>query len=144
MAMARTFGIGELARQSSVKVGTVRYYERCGLMHEPPRTAGGHRLYREEHLRRLVFVRRSRQLGFSMEEVRALLDLVDGGKYTCREVQTLTLEHAADVRRKISDLRRLERTLVRIASDCKGGVAPECPIINALLDPKPSFTDARN
>lgn len=128
--------------KSGVKVETVRYYEQSGLPPNPPRTEGGHRLYTEGHLKRLVFIRRCRQLGFTMEEIRGLLDLVDGGKYTCGEVQALTLEHAADVRRKIKDLRRLERTLTRIASDCEGGAVPECPIINALLDPRTRLTDA--
>ncbi|HET8696721.1 MAG TPA: helix-turn-helix domain-containing protein [Gammaproteobacteria bacterium] len=142
MATPRTFGIGELARQSDVKVETVRYYEQSGLLPNPPRTEGGHRLYTEEHFKRLVFIRRCRELGFSMEEIHGLLALVDGGKYTCGEVQALTLEHAAGVRRKIKDLRRLERTLTRIASGCEGGAVPECPIIDALSDPGTRLTDA--
>jgi MerR family mercuric resistance operon transcriptional regulator len=134
MATPRTYGIGELARQAQVKVETVRYYEQSGLLPNPPRTEGGHRLYTEAHRKRLVFIRRCRELGFSMEEIRGLLDLVDGRKYTCGEVRSLTLEHAASVRRKIEDLRRLEKTLARIASECAGGAVPECPIIAALFD----------
>lgn len=141
MAMPRTFGIGELAKQSGVKVETVRYYEQSGLLPNPPRTEGGHRLYTDAHFKRLVFIRRCRELGFSMEEIRALLDLVDGRKYKCGEIQALTLEHAAAVRRKIEDLRQLERTLTRIAAECEGGAVPECPIINALLDPRTHLTD---
>jgi MerR family mercuric resistance operon transcriptional regulator len=77
-------------------------------------------------------VRRSRELGFSLDEVRGLLRLVDGGKYTCAEIKAITLNHLADVRRKISDLRRLERTLAQVASKCRGGKVPECPVIEAL------------
>lgn len=142
MSTPRTFGIGELARRSDVKVETVRYYEQSGLMPDPPRTDAGHRLYTEAHFKRLVFIRRARQLGFSLEEIRGLLALVDGGKYSCGEVQALTLEHAASVRRRIKDLRRLERTLMQIASECEGGAVPECPIIDALSDPATRLTDS--
>ncbi|HEY5568893.1 MAG TPA: helix-turn-helix domain-containing protein [Gammaproteobacteria bacterium] len=136
MSPPRTFGIGPLARQSGVKIETIRYYERSGLMPDPPRTDGRHRLYSEDHLKRLLFIRRCRQLGFSMEQVRGLLHLVDGGRYTCGEVQALTLEHAGDVHRKIRDLRRLEKTLTGIAAKCRGGAVPACPIVDALLDPQ--------
>ena len=136
MSTPRTFGIGQLARASGVRVETVRYYEQSSLMPDPPRSVGGHRIYTEDHLQRLVFIRRCRQLGLSMEEVRNLLELVDGGTYTCGEIRALTLEHAEGIRHKIEDLRRLEKTLAQIASKCEGGSVPECPIIEALLDPK--------
>ena len=130
------FGIGAMAEHSGVKIETIRYYERAGLLPDPPRTAGRHRLYSYEHLKRLVFIRRCRQLGFSMQEIRGLLKLVDGGTYTCSEVQAMTLDHAKKTRKKITDLRRLEKTLNSIASDCDGGSIPECPIIETLLDPR--------
>ena len=136
MSLPRTFGIGQLAAESSVGIETIRYYERSGLMPNPPRTEGRHRLYTDGHLRRLVFIRRCRQLGFSTDEIRGLLDLVDGHKYTCGEVRALTLERASDVRRKIDDLCRLEKTLTGIASECLGGAVPDCPIIDVLLDPR--------
>lgn len=97
-------------------------------MPAPPRTAGGHRDYAPEHLKRLTFIRRSRELGF-----RSLLGLVDGGDWTCAEVKAMTLEHLADVRRKIADLQRLARTLQDMAAQCEGGAVPECPIVDALL-----------
>ena len=102
------------------------------MLPEPPRSQGGHRLYEEDHLRRLAFIRRSRELGFTLEEVRGLLRLVDGGSYTCAEVKTLTLDHAAEVRRKVADLRKLERVLREMAAECAGGEVPECPIIDTL------------
>ncbi len=134
MGTPRQFGIGALSKQTGVKIETIRYYEHEGLMPAPPRTSGGHRSYSEDHLKRLTFVRRSRELGFSMAETRDLLALVDGGTYTCGEVKALTLEHAESVRSKISDLQRMEKMLVEIASGCEGGTVPDCPIIDALLD----------
>ena len=128
----KPFTIGALSKGTGCHIETIRYYERIGLMPKPPRSPGGHRLYEEDHLRRLTFIRRSRELGFTLEEVRGLLRLVDGGSYTCAEVKTLTLDHAAEVRRKVADLRKLERVLEAMAAECDGGEVPECPIIDAL------------
>ncbi len=135
MDKTQHFGIGALSTQTGVIIETIRYYEHEGLMPAPPRTAGGHRSYSEDHLNRLTFIRRCRELGFSLAEIRGLLALVDGGSYTCGEVKALTLEHAESVRSKISDLQRMEKILVEIASGCEGGTVPDCPIINTLLDP---------
>lgn len=134
MGTPRYFGIGALSAETRVKIETIRYYEREGLLPSPPRTAGGHRSYSEDHVKRLTFVRRSRELGFSLAEIRDLLAVVDGGSYTCGEIKALTLEHAESVRSKISDLQRMEKMLVEIASGCEGGTVPDCPIIDALLD----------
>jgi MerR family mercuric resistance operon transcriptional regulator len=123
--------MGALSGETGVNVETIRYYEREGLLPRAPRTAGGHRVFGKAHLRRLFFIRRSRELGFSGTEVRALLRLVDGG-YTCGEVRDLTLRHLADVRAKIADLRRLEQTLAAISSKCAGDDLPDCPIVEAL------------
>ncbi len=130
--------IGKLSQQTGVNIETIRYYEKAGLMPNPPRSEGGFRLYRYDHRRRLTFIRRCRELGFTMSEVRELLGLVDAHGYTCGEVQTLTLEHAKSVRGKIVDLRRMEKTLRAIASECSGSDVPDCPIIDALLDPEES------
>jgi MerR family transcriptional regulator, mercuric resistance operon regulatory protein len=126
--------IGTLSRRTAVNVETIRFYERIGVLPKPPRSSGGHRLYSPDHLKRLTFVRRSRELGFSLDEVRGLLRLVEGGYYSCAEVRTITLDHLAEVRRKIGDLRRLERTLADVSSKCRGGKVPDCPIIDALFD----------
>ena len=128
----KPFTIGVLSKGTGCNIETIRYYERIRLMPKPPRSPGGHRLYEDDHLRRLTFIRRSRELGFTLEEVRGLLRLVDGGSYTCAEVKTLTLDHAAEVRRKVADLRKLERVLREMAAECEGGEVPECPIIDAL------------
>ena len=125
--------IGVLSKYTGCNIETIRYYERIGLLPSPPRSAGGHRLYGESHLKRLTFIRRGRELGFSLDDIRALLGLVDGGGYTCAEVKTVTLDHIDEVRRKLADLRRLERVLKDMAAQCEGGDVPDCPVIDALF-----------
>lgn len=134
MSMENRHTIGKLAAQTGVRVETIRYYERIGLLRPPPRTEGGHRLYDREERKRLAFIRRARELGFSIKEVRELLRLVDGPDTTCAQVKGITERHLADVRRKLADLRRLERTLGAIAAQCAGGSVPECPILDALFE----------
>ena len=131
----KEFNIGELSKRAGVKIETIRYYEKSGIMPDPPRSEGGYRKYRSEHLNRLRFIRRCRQLGFSMADIEGLLGLVDEHGYTCAEVCSLTLAHADMVTEKIRDLKRLEKTLRGIASQCTGKEVPDCPIIDALLDP---------
>lgn len=126
------YSIGQAAERTGVNLETIRYYERIGLMPAPPRTRGGRRVYSWNHMKRLGFIRRSRELGFSIAEIRTLLRLVDGGKYTCAEVRDITLEHAKEVQRKIADLRRLERSLKEMAGKCTGESVPECPIVDVL------------
>ncbi len=131
---SRALPIGEMSRRTGVNIETIRYYERIGIMPRPDRTQGGHRAYDADQLKRLAFIRRSRELGFSLGEIRALLDLVDAGAATCAEVHQMTTRHLADVRRKIADLRRMERVLKDMAAQCSGGEVPECPIIDTLFD----------
>ena len=123
---------GALASRSGVNSETIRYYEKIGLMPDPNRSAGGHRIYEREHVKRLSFIRRTRELGFTLREVRGLLALVDGGDYTCAEVRDRTLAHLDDVATKIRDLRKMQRTLKSISSKCDGGLVPDCPIVDAL------------
>ena len=125
---------GALAARTGCNIETIRYYEKIGLLPPPPRSAGGHRLYGEGLVKRLNFVRRSRDLGFSIDEIRELLRLVDGGTYTCGEVEQLARDHVRDIRRKIADLRRLQRVLETMAAQCTGDAVSDCPIIDALFD----------
>lgn len=134
MTGKKGFTIGVLSRRTGCKIETIRYYERIEIFPAPPRTEGGHRVYTGDHLKRLVFIRRSRELGFSLEDIRSMLGFVDGGDYICGEVKTLTDRHLHDIRKKIADLRRLERTLSDMASQCDGGTVPKCPVIDALFD----------
>lgn len=131
---AETIGIGELSKRTGVHIETIRYYERSGVMPKPPRSEGGQRTYDETFVRRLAFVSRSRQLGFSLDEIRSLLGLVDEHEYTCADVRELTLKHATEARRKIADLKKLERTLKDMAAQCHGDRVPDCPIVDALFD----------
>ena len=128
-----TLTIGGLSKRTGVHLETVRYYEAIGIMPKPPRTPAGHRRYDQAHLKRLTFVKRSRELGFTLKEIRALLALVDGGDYTCAEVHDLTVSHLHDVREKIADLQRLEVTLADISRQCAGGTIPACPFIKTLF-----------
>lgn len=129
----KDMSIGHLSRQTSVNIETIRYYEKIGVMPAPPRTNGGHRSYSDEHVRRLLFVSRSRALGFSLDEVRSLLSLADSQDFTCADVRELTLRHAEEARRKIADLKKLERTLKDMAAQCHGNRIPDCPIVDALF-----------
>lgn len=129
----RDITIGVLAAQTGVNIETIRYYERVGMIPPPPRSPGGQRRYDDSHLRRLSFVRRCRELGFPLDEIRALLALVDGGGYSCAEVRDMTLRHLDDVRRRIADLRVMESTLDNMAEQCEGGAVPDCPIVDTLF-----------
>ena len=126
--------IGEMSKLTGCNIETIRYYERIGVMPAPARSAGGHRTYAVEHLKRLTFIRRSRELGFTLKQVRGLLAMVDGGDFTCDEIKEITTGHMGDVRRKIADLRRLERVLGTMASRCDRGEVPDCPVIDALFE----------
>lgn len=132
--MSARMGIGALSEQTGCNVETIRYYEREGLLPNPPRTQGGHRMYSEEHLKRLTFIRRSRELGFTLDGVRGLLRMVDGEHYTCAEVKSLTLDHLKDVRGKLADLEKLEKVLRQLAGRCTGDEVPDCPIVEALFE----------
>lgn len=124
-----------LARRTGCNLETVRYYEKIGMMPEPPRTAAGYRVYDEGHVARLRFIMRGRELGFSLDELRGLLLLVDRGTRTCAEVKERTDRHLADIHAKIADLRRIERVLKATAAQCSGEEVPECPILDALGAP---------
>ena len=128
--------IGQLSEQAECKIETIRYYERIDLLSEPNRSEGDYRIYDENHLKRLVFIRRSRRLGFTIEEIRELLKLVDGGSYTCNDVKSITMEHVQNIRQKIADLKKLEKTLTHIASLCVGGATSKCPSLMRCLNRK--------
>src|SRR5439155_15851474 len=112
--------IGELSRRTGVNLETIRYYERIKMLPAPPRTASGRRVYGATDLRILAFIRRSRELGFSLDEIRALLRLGAPGKASCSEVKEIAAHHLHDIRAKISDLAKLERLLAKTISRCSG------------------------
>ena len=128
----QAFSIGELAAKSGSKVETIRYYERIGLMAEPPRTAGGHRVHGPKHNKRMRFIRRSRELGFPIEEIRALIDMEEREDGACEEVRLLALEHLGRVRSRIQDLTAMAQVLCETADHCAEGGSTRCPILDAL------------
>jgi MerR family mercuric resistance operon transcriptional regulator len=113
---------GLLSKRTGVNSETIRYYEKIRLMPEPLRSAKGYRIYDDSHLKRLSFIRRCRELGFTLKEVAALLMLVDGGDYTCEEIRDHTLAHI------------MQRTLSNMVSACDADMAPGCPIVDELFD----------
>jgi len=129
-----TYSIGEVARRSGVKIETIRFYERSGLLAPPPRTAGGHRVYGSAAAQRLNFIRRARELGFTLAQVRELLALADERGATCAEVERLARDHLAEVRGRIADLSRMDVVLSDLVTHCAGDTVPECPILEALFD----------
>jgi MerR family mercuric resistance operon transcriptional regulator len=129
---------GTIARRTGCNPETVRYYEKIGLLPEPPRTASGYRQYESDHEQRLRFILRGRELGFSVHELKSLLALVDQDAVSCGEVERLARTHLESVHAKIADLRRMERSLGRTIHACSGKDVPDCPLIDALLgDPSP-------
>lgn len=125
--------IGGLSHHTGCKIETIRYYERIGLLRRPPRSAARYRLYSADDVRRLVFVRRARELGFTLEEVRTLLTLAaEHSKDTCGGVRQIAAGHLADVRAKIADLRAMENVLSDAVRRCDTNKPPGCPLIDAL------------
>ncbi|MBE3637447.1 MerR family transcriptional regulator [Mangrovicoccus algicola] len=131
--MTETYRIGELARLTDTKVVTIRYYESIGLMPEPERSAANYRVYAKAHLDRLRFVRRCRDLGFSLEQVADLAALSSDRQQSCHDVDRLTRMHLAEVEAKIADLNALAAELRNIGAQCEGGTTiSNCRILEAL------------
>lgn len=125
--------IGRLAAATGVNLETVRYYERIGLMPPPARAASGHRIYEQSHVRRLAFIRRARELGFGIEQIRTLLAIAEPNRSSCAEVRELAQTHLDEVRAKLADLAKLERILAATVSRCSGDPAPTCcPVLDLL------------
>jgi DNA-binding transcriptional MerR regulator len=133
--MTDSFSIGTLAKATGTKVETIRYYESISLLPKPARTAGNYRSYAAAHLTRLGFIRRARDLGFSLDEVRALLRLSDDRSQSCGQVDTIAKAHLADVERKIADLEALRAELNGLIRQCRHGTIDGCRILEALVLP---------
>ncbi len=124
--------IGEVARRTGVSQRMIRHYEGIGLIPAPPRRESGYRDYGASDVHRLNFVRRSRDLGFSIEEIRTLLALwADRGRASA-DVKALALAHAADLAGKAEELQAMRRTLLSLAAHCHGDQRPDCPILEEL------------
>ena len=124
--------IGELARAAGAKAETIRYYETIGLMGPATRSEGNYRLYGQEHVNRLSFIRRARGLGFSIDEVRQLLTLAENRETPCEAIDDLARAQREAIDRKIADLTALRRELDALIEACPAGAVADCRIIEAL------------
>lgn len=130
--MQSGIAIGEFSRRTGGNIETIRYYERIGLLPLPDRQ-GRFRRYGAADVARLVFIRRARELGFTLDEVRALLTLSEAdGKASCTDVRDIAARHLLEVRAKIKDLMAMERTLADAVHGCNAGEVLGCPVIEAL------------
>jgi DNA-binding transcriptional MerR regulator len=129
--MAR-LSIGQVGEVTATKVETIRYYERIGLLPKPDRTGGNYRSYASEHVQCLAFIRRARDLGFSIEDVRELLGLAGHRENPCAAIDQLTARHLAIIEAKIATLKRLRRELRDTLAACAGGLVAECRVVQAL------------
>ncbi len=138
--MDQALSIGRLAERSGTNPPTIRYYEQIGLLKRPDRREGGHRIYGQPDLRRLKFIRRCRDFGFPIEQVRSLVDLLENESRSCTEARDLARDNLDIVRAKLKGLRALEATLVQLVDDCEaacvGGPGPSCVILEDLADPR--------
>ena len=133
--------IGELANATATNVETVRYYEKISLLAPPARSASNYRSYSNEHLARLSFIRRARDLGFALEAVRELLTLSDDTGQSCEAVDQIASAHLAEVERKIDDLSASRSELTRVIGSCRHGTIADCKIIESLA-PTPQLKGA--
>lgn len=131
MARDKAIWIGELSRRTGCNIETIRYYERIGLLPRPDRR-GSYRQYDAAHVSSLTFIRRARDLGFTLDEIRALLRLAGEGRTACAEARDIAATHLRDVRKRITDLKAMERALAATVRRCDAGKQPVCPIIEAL------------
>lgn len=130
--MTVALAIGELGRRTGTKVETVRYYEKIGLLAPPRRTRGNYRAYSENDLARLSFVRRTRDLGFSIDQVRTLLSLADDESRDCATIDGIASAHLEEIDRKLADLAALRREIAALVVSCEGGTVGQCRILEAL------------
>jgi MerR family transcriptional regulator, mercuric resistance operon regulatory protein len=124
--------IGELSRLTGVNIETIRYYEKIKMLRPPPRTEGGRRVYGPTETRVLAFIRRARELGFRLDDIRTLLALGAPAKASCADVREIAAHHLDDIRAKIADLRKLERLLAGTIAQCSGSRVPDCPVVDIL------------
>ena len=128
-----SFSIGELSRRTGVNIETIRYYERIGISSAPPRTTTGRRVYGPAESQTLTFIRRARELGFTLDEIRTLLALSgESDRGTCAEVRAVAARHLDEIRTKIADLRAMEQVLAVTVARCDAGEPSGCPMIETL------------
>lgn len=133
--------IGTLAKKTGTKAQTIRYYEQIGLMPEPGRTAGGQRRYGDAELDRLSFIRHARQLGFSLDAIRELLDLSDHPDKSCEEADAIARRQLRQVELRMARLEALRTELARMVRQCSGGRSADCRVLEVLRDHSECLTD---
>ncbi|MGC9270904.1 MerR family transcriptional regulator [Acidiphilium sp.] len=126
--------IGAVARRSGCSIETIRFYEKSGVLPRALRTEGGRRVYDRSDVARITFIRRARELGFSLDAVRDLLALADGRRDACEQVQSLAQHHLEEIIGKINDLTRMQTVLGALITRCAQGDDTACPLIAALSD----------
>ena len=132
--ISRGYAIGEMSRISHVNIETIRYYERISLLPKPDRTVGGNRQYNHGQLKLLCFIKKCRDLGFALDEIRAFMRMVEHDDLTCSEVHQMTISHLENVQEKLAALKKIEKTLKEMSAQCNRGDIPDCPIIDKLFD----------
>lgn len=129
------YRVTELARKCEVNKETIRYYEKIGLLAEPLRTSSGYRIYSEETVLRLKFIKRIQELGFSLEEIKKLLGVVDNDEDRCKDMYLFVASKIHEIRKKISDLKKMENMLAELKDCCPDEKSLyDCPIIETLMD----------
>lgn len=130
------FGIGVLSRETGCHIETIRYYEKLGLLHEPQRSSGGHRLYNSAHQKRLGFILKARSLGFNLDKTRELLSLSENTERSCSEALSLVETNLLTVNEKMAELQRIKDSLLVMAKSCQtccpSAKAPDCTIVDSL------------
>jgi DNA-binding transcriptional MerR regulator len=127
------FSIGQAAKETGLKVPTIRFYEQEGLLPSPARSDSNRRIYSDADIKRLTFVRHTRSLGFELDDIRALLDLSDNPQRPCGEADSIARRQLETVEERLRQLAALKHALVRITTACEGGkLAGECRVIEAL------------
>ena len=130
----RDISIGELAERAGCTVQIIRHYEKIGLLPDTRRTSGNRRIYSEDQASRLIFIRHSRELGFSLDDIRQLLSFSNQPEQSCEQVDAIAREHLHGVQERLGRLRSMERELKRMVRECCGGKVAECRIIEVLAD----------
>lgn len=138
MADAARLSIGEAARASGVSAKMIRHYERIGLTPKAHRTGSGYRTYTGKEVHTLTFIRQARDLGFSTAQIKALVSLWSDPRRPSARVKRIAMTHAADLDTRISDLERMKRALLHLASHCHGDERPDCPILDGLAAASPT------
>ena len=125
--------IGELAKSCDCSAETIRYYEKIGLLPKPIRSSSGYRIYDDEHHKWLQFILRARGLGFTQDEVRQLSEIAHMPEPVCSDIHIILSDHVGQIKKKIRDLKNLEKALIRLKDKCNQGTLKECPVIDELM-----------